>query len=1192
MPLNTAHQCPTGLTRSRDGGNPLLLSGLRFVKRRFARRLFVKIGLLTLVFWISVPIADAQETVAEPKLARLFDKKIAWAASGVLPNSMPASETEYPSPVLTHVANFTAGAIDSFNKQGEVRLEQGIATVTAGSQISLPQKVGSWFRTHIDLQFGEISPGEHSGLQISFGVPGTIDQAVISFEQRCDASGNLKSRVSIYNWNPILKSARSFDIEGGIPDGKWLIECRYMSFSLRHELFEEHSYHAFANITFDSYVCLVDVQSITISALEKSCKILSWELEAYHPATELSRQKRRQLQQAKEGELLAIEKLNGQRSKSLSQRLEELAKSENQSEFDLQTQTTHEQAAEIEGSIRRALATQRELLGVEHPAYAESLVNLALLFRAMGNFVSAEPLYRDALAIQGRTLGRQHPKYASSLNGLAILYQSIGDNARAESLFYEAIFVREKFFGKMHPSYASSLRHLAALNVFMGNNERAELLVVEAMTIYEKVTGEKHPDFADCLNILACLRNDAGDKTRAISLVQEARTIYENSLGKEHPDYADCLSHLAVLYVSMGDTTQAEPFVREVLAIREKVLGKKHPDYANSLDYLGILYISMGDFVRAETMYREAFDTLLEHDEKTAAIQSESQQLQMARKLESCLANYLHSVAASKGSVDDAMVRALQWKGSIFFRQRLMRLARETDDPLIKAILAKMQTVASQVAALSLVVQHQSSQSNVARQKLTELNTEQEQLERELSEASAEFRLVRQRSEIKLADVLAAIPADAALVDIHRFRREAKTKNDYGLPEYESAYGAFILRPGRSSQFVDLGSKSEVDRQIELWRETFGQTQDVALDPGLALRQMLWVPVSAELDGVTTVLLSPDGATGTLPWAALPGNKPNSYLIDEYAFVTIPVPRLLPEIIKSSVDGSVDIPSMLLVGDVDYGVATEISPLADRSREAVVDQSGEMRHWQPLHDTRSEIVTIRDSFELFFPNGKAAIVRGDRATEKVIRDLAPQYRILHLATHGYFAPPSRISALSTPDGSATFSLERSSQNRPTGYHPGVLSGLVLAGANNAPDTNQDDGIFTALEFSQLDLRGADCVVLSACRTGLGSVAGGEGLLGLQRAFQIAGTRTTVASLWDVDSTITKELMIRFYEHMYHPDPTKRAASRIEALRRAQLSLLDNPGLARGGEDELADADRARRLPPRYWAAWVLSGDWR
>ena len=72
------------------------------------------------------------------------------------------------------------------------------------------------------------------------------------------------------------------------------------------------------------------------------------------------------------------------------------------------------------------------------------------------------------------------------------------------------------------------------------------------------------------------------------------------------------------------------------------------------------------------------------------------------------------------------------------------------------------------------------------------------------------------------------------------------------------------------------------------------------------------------------------------------------------------------------------------------------------------------------------------------------------------------------------------------------------------YQPGLLSGLVLAGANLPPRPDQDDGIVTALEVASLNLHGVDLAVLSACETSLGQSAGGEGMLGLQRAFQVAG----------------------------------------------------------------------------------------
>ena len=127
----------------------------------------------------------------------------------------------------------------------------------------------------------------------------------------------------------------------------------------------------------------------------------------------------------------------------------------------------------------------------------------------------------------------------------------------------------------------------------------------------------------------------------------------------------------------------------------------------------------------------------------------------------------------------------------------------------------------------------------------------------------------------------------------------------------------------------------------------------------------------------------------------------------------------------------------------------------------------------------------------------------------------------------------------------------------------------------------------------MNLSKVDLAVLSACETGLGKVAGGEGLLGLQRAFQVSGAGTTVASLWQVDDAATRALMDEFYRNLW-----EKKLPKIEALRQAQLKMLreydPQKGTLRGvGGVRQLDADaKPQRLPPFYWAAWVLSGDWR
>ena len=113
-------------------------------------------------------------------------------------------------------------------------------------------------------------------------------------------------------------------------------------------------------------------------------------------------------------------------------------------------------------------------------------------------------------------------------------------------------------------------------------------------------------------------------------------------------------------------------------------------------------------------------------------------------------------------------------------------------------------------------------------------------------------------------------------------------------------------------------------------------------------------------------------------------------------------------------------------------------------------------------------------------------------------------------------------------------------------------------------------------------------MLSACETGLGEVAGGEGLIGIQRAFQVSGARTTVASLWEVNDQATRVLMERFYENYWDNE-----LSRLDALREAQLWMLNHPEDIRGRPlPAIPESSRSERLAPQYWAAFVLSGDWR
>ena len=144
---------------------------------------------------------------------------------------------------------------------------------------------------------------------------------------------------------------------------------------------------------------------------------------------------------------------------------------------------------------------------------------------------------------------------------------------------------------------------------------------------------------------------------------------------------------------------------------------------------------------------------------------------------------------------------------------------------------------------------------------------------------------------------------------------------------------------------------------------------------------------------------------------------------------------------------------------------------------------------------------------------------------------------------------------------------------------GLSAGIV---SDQPPTTTfQTSGVLTATQIAELDLRNVELVVLSACETGLGDLSGGEGVLGLQRAFQFAGARSTVSTLWGVDDRVTGELMKRMYSNRL-----EKNLSSAEAVREARWVL--NNGDKVGVFDE--PQRPTKRTPPMFWAAFTLAGD--
>ena len=96
--------------------------------------------------------------------------------------------------------------------------------------------------------------------------------------------------------------------------------------------------------------------------------------------------------------------------------------------------------------------TRERVLGPEHPDTAQSIYNLAVLYKNQGKYELAEPLYQQALAIDEKVYGQDHPEVATDLNSLANLYTNQGKYEQAEPLYQRALAIREQVFGSDHPA--------------------------------------------------------------------------------------------------------------------------------------------------------------------------------------------------------------------------------------------------------------------------------------------------------------------------------------------------------------------------------------------------------------------------------------------------------------------------------------------------------------------------------------------------------------------------------------------------------------------------------------------------------------------------------------------------------------------------------------------------------------------
>ncbi len=282
-----------------------------------------------------------------------------------------------------------------------------------------------------------------------------------------------------------------------------------------------------------------------------------------------------------------------------------------------------------------------------------------------------------------------------------------------------------------------------------------------------------------------------------------------------------------------------------------------------------------------------------------------------------------------------------------------------------------------------------------------------------MSVASKEFLRQNERLRRTVGDLRKALPADAALVDLLEYTHVAALTEKGGQFTSRRRFVAFVVRAKSPAVQIDLGPSEPIAAAIEAWRMNFGGLKNpgqCGSRPNAARIGLGQIGSRASRRKDRSPLAR--RSHGAVPLAGAAGPKARDIFVGRNRDRNSAVPRLLIDLPTTAVAGAErKEPSLLLVGDVDFDADPGTPPPGPVAQAAVAQavvatsRGGETPHWPSLPGSRTEIAAIADSFEQQFPDGQLKKLRGVGATKSAVAEELSRRRFVHLATHGFFAPP-------------------------------------------------------------------------------------------------------------------------------------------------------------------------------------------
>ncbi len=857
-------------------------------------------------------------------------------------------------------------------------------------------------------------------------------------------------------------------------------------------------------------------------------------------------------------------------------------------------------------NLRRSTGIKQEFLPEDDLALASSYNYLGIAFDEVGAFDSSLHYYNKSLEIRVNKLGDTVKLVADLYNNMGVLHKHMGFYEEGLRKLTKSLEIRKKVLGPIHPDVGTSYNNLGAFYVDLGAYNLAHEYYLQDLKVSTETLGPDNWEVALTHQNISQVYTYQGKYEEAIESLNTALTIYRKTFKKENiytavpyinlgtnynqlgnfeksleylkkasavlieieddVDLARNYQHLGSTYMNMGKHDIAEMNFKKSIEVNTRVYGTFHPYLAESYNYLGRLYTKLERFEDAQKAFEEAikansFDSAVPND--SISTQMTSNYLQLLDSWLLLAENHykyflkegdpkqldmsLEYVTRCDQLVEEIRRVTISFEDRIFLSQKF----KEIYDLGIQ--LVQEQSNRNSMELLFYFMEKSKSRSLV--EALNKLGAQSfagipeylVQLENSLKSQIAYNRsnLITAiilgeknlRNELESTLFYQNRSYDSLLLVFQRSYPEyfafkygddvVSTKNVQSYLEDNEALIEYFI--GKSSGKVVLITKNEmIKRSIEI--DSLGEVvknfRDMVSKPemdrsglnsdiskaGWEIYNSLFGDMLNDRENIQKLIIVPDKELHYLPFELLVTSEADP-------------------------DDQEDFKSFdYVMMDYQIRYANSATWLINRSKHNRNPNHKKVVAFAPdftANETK-QLNWNMEEVEEISSQWPSTLYKSGFASEMVFKSEAIDYDIIHLATH------------------AEVDNERPFHSR------------FILGSNEI-----EDGFLYTAELLNLQLN-SSLAVLSACETGSGKLAEGEGMMSLANAFSYAGCPSVVMSLWSVDDKSTSELMGDLYKYL------GEGLEKDEALRQAKLEFLEN--------------SQGLRTHPYYWAGFIALGN--